>query len=196
MISLNICIVCGKEFEPRPEYKEKKTCSYWCYCQWAKDNIPQGFKDTQYKKGDTPFNKGVPIDEWMSEESQKKCSKTHIQHQETASSPLSKEEGRYLPYNTLRKGTVVKRSTTHKVGKNKGKIETQYYINIDWHGNRKPNNLYKKFLWELYNQMDLPKGYVVVTKDGDPDNLVIENLEIISRAELLRRNSEGKRKRC
>ena len=37
--------------------------------------------------------------------------------------------------------------------------------------------------------MDLPKGYIVTTKDGDPDNLVIENLEIISRRELLRRNT-------
>lgn len=150
------------------------------------------FNSKKFKKGHEAFNKGVPQDEWMSKENQEKCSKTHIQHQETATSPLSKEEGTFLPYNTLRKGTVVKRKHIHRKGKNKGKVEWEYYINIDWRGNRKPGNLYKKYLWELYNQQDLPKGYVVTTIDGDPDNLIIENLELISRAELLRRNSAGR----
>lgn len=190
---MNKCIVCGKEFEPKPEYKERKTCSYWCYCQWAREHISQGFKDNQFIKGQPSFNKGKPQKEWMSKESQKKCSKTYIQYQNTAASPLSSEEGVFLPYNTLRKGTVVKRKSTHRKGKNKGKVEWNYYINIDWRGNRKPNNLYKKYLWELHNQKDLPKGYVVVTKDGNPDNLVIENLMLISRAELLRRNNKGGR---
>lgn len=189
---LNKCIICGKLFEPPSNYKIKKTCSKECYSKYAKRHIPEGFKDNMFKKGQEAFNKGIPMNEWMSKESRDKCSKTHIQHQETASSSLSKEEGIYLPYNALRKGTIVKRSTTHKKGKNKGKTEVNYYINIDWHGNRKPNNLYKKYLWELYNQMDLPKGYVVVTKDGDPDNLIIENLELISRKELLRRNRADK----
>lgn len=188
---MNRCIVCGKMFKPKPEYKERRTCSYWCYCQWAKQNVPQGFKNNQFQKGQEAFNKGIPQSEWMSEESREKCSKTHIQYQETAASPLSKEEGVFLPYNTLKKGTVTRRKVTHKKGKNKGKTEIVYYINIDWHGNRKPNNLYKRYLWELHNQMDLPKGYVVAVIDGDPDNIVIENLELISRKELLRRNNGG-----
>lgn len=187
---MNKCVICGKEFEPPKGYTIKKTCSKECFDKLMKTiERSQEFKDRQFKKGQKAFNKGIPQSEYMTAEGIKKCSKTHIQHQETAASNLMKEEGRFLPYNTLRKGTVVKRSTTHTRGKNKGKTETQYYINIDWHGNRKPNNLYKKYLWELYNQQDLPKGYVVTTIDGDPDNLVIENLELISRAELLRRNN-------
>lgn len=189
---MNKCIICGNEFEPAKGYEIKKTCSKECYSKYMRSKISDGFKETQFRKGHKTFNKGVPQKEWMSKESQEKCSKTHIQYQENTASPLSKEEGIYLPHNTLRKGMVVKRSTTKRTGKNKGKVETNYFINIDWHGNRKPNNLYKKYLWELYNQMDLPKGYVVTTIDGDPDNLVIENLEIISRAELLRRNSGGR----
>lgn len=189
---MNKCVICGEMFEPAKGYEIKKTCSKECYSVFMRGKMSDSFKETQFKKGHKTFNKGVAQDLWMSKESQKKCSKTHIQHQPTAASPLSKEEGIYLPHNTLRKGMVVKRSTTKRTGKNKGKVETNYYINIDWHGNRKPNNLYKKYLWELYNQMDLPKGYVVTTIDGDPDNLIIENLEIISRAELLRRNSGGR----
>ena len=188
---MNKCVICGNSFEPMKGYEIKKTCSKECYSKFMRSKISDGFKKTQFLKGHKTFNKGVPQDRWMSKESQEKCSKTYIQNQPTAASPLSKEEGIYLPHNTLRKGMVVKRSTTKRTGKNKGKVETNYFINIDWRGNRKPNNLYKKYLWELHNQMDLPKGYVVTTIDGDPDNLVIENLEIISRAELLRRNSGG-----
>lgn len=190
---MNKCIICGNMFKPPSHYKDKKTCSKECYTEYLRNNISDGFKRNMFVKGQKSFNKGKPMREWMSKESMEKCSKTQIQYQEHASSSLSREEGKYLPYNTLRKGTVVKRSVTHKKGKNKGKVEWNYYINIDWRGNRKPNNLYKKYLWELHNQMDLPKGYVVVTKDGDPDNLIIENLEIISRAELLSRNSKGRR---
>lgn len=190
---MNKCIICGKMFEPPKNYKIKKTCSKECYSKYARNNTPDGFKKNMFVKGQEAFNKGKPMKEWMSKESMKRCSKTHIQHQETASSSLSKEEGVYLPYNALRKGTVVKRKHIHRKGKNKGKVEWEYYINIDWRGNRKPNNLYKKYLWELHNQQDLPKGHVVTTIDGDPDNLVIENLELISRAELLRRNSKGRR---
>lgn len=186
------CIYCGKEFEPTSEYKNRKACSRRCYIEWRRLNLSKGFTDNQFEKGHKTFNKGVPQKEWMSEESMKKCSKTQIQNQKTAASKLSEEEGRFLPYNTMQKGTVVKRATVHKVGKNKGKTEYNYFINIDWKGNRKPGNLYKRYLWELYHQQDLPKGYVVITVDGDPDNLVINNLDIISRKELLRRNNGGK----
>jgi hypothetical protein len=44
------------------------------------------------------------------------------------------------------------------------------------------------YLWETANGK-LPKGYNVVYKDGNTLNCVIENLECISDAELMERNS-------
>lgn len=38
------------------------------------------------------------------------------------------------------------------------------------------------------NGIDIPKGYIVYHKDGDMENNALCNLEIISRAELLKRN--------
>lgn len=43
-------------------------------------------------------------------------------------------------------------------------------------------------LWEEHNGA-LPKGHVVVFKDGNKKNIAIENLECISNAELMKRNS-------
>lgn len=45
------------------------------------------------------------------------------------------------------------------------------------------------FLWQEHHKKDLPKGYAIVFKDGDKTNIVIENLECLSRAELMNRNS-------
>ena len=43
-------------------------------------------------------------------------------------------------------------------------------------------------LWEEHNGK-LPKGHCVVFRDGDKQNIVIENLECVSRGELMKRNS-------
>lgn len=45
------------------------------------------------------------------------------------------------------------------------------------------------FLWQEHHKKDLPKGHAIVFKDGDKTNIVIENLECLSRAELMKRNS-------
>lgn len=42
--------------------------------------------------------------------------------------------------------------------------------------------------------INVPKGFVVYHKDGDNSNNDIGNLEVINRAELLRRNSLGRLK--
>lgn len=41
----------------------------------------------------------------------------------------------------------------------------------------------------LQNGIEVPKGYVVYHKDGDNTNNEFENLEVISRGELMKRNS-------
>jgi hypothetical protein len=43
-------------------------------------------------------------------------------------------------------------------------------------------------LWREHHG-PVPRGYVVVFKDKDKKNILIENLELITRAELMRRNS-------
>jgi hypothetical protein len=145
----------------------------------------------QFLKGNIPHNKGKKQSEWLSPEQVEKLKATYINKQ-SPTSPLSIEEGRYLPFNAKRKGTVVKRTHIHRKGKNVGKEETEYFINIDWRGNRKPNNLYKRYVWEVYHQQDVPEGYVVYIKNQKPDDIRPENLEIITRKELLLRNSAGR----
>lgn len=70
---------------------------------------------------------------------------------------------------------------------NKGAIE--YTINIDWRGNRKPHNSYKWYLWEVDNSEDRPANSVLWIKNGNADDMRVENFEVIDRAELMRRNS-------
>lgn len=45
----------------------------------------------------------------------------------------------------------------------------------------------KRRLYEQYVG-PIPEGYIVVSKDGNPDNIRISNLEAISRKEQLERN--------
>lgn len=45
-----------------------------------------------------------------------------------------------------------------------------------------------RLIWEDSNG-PIPAGSVVVFRDGDRENLLIENLELVTRGELLRRNS-------
>lgn len=185
---MNKCIICGKKFTPKKEYTERQTCSKECWNEFKRQTVSDKFLDNSFKKGDTPFNKGIPQKEWMPKESREKCSKTHIQYQDNCKSPLSEIEGRYLPHNTNQKGTVVRRKHIHKKGRFKGKVEYEYYINIDWRGNRKPNNLYRRYLWEYYHQQDIPKGMVVYAKDGNSKNMTPDNLILITRGDLAKLN--------
>lgn len=184
----NECVVCGTQFKPSKQYPERKTCSDECLRIHMKNLTSEAFLENSFEKGNEPFNKGLPQKEWMSKEAMEKCSKTYINKQTSGMSKYAFEENRFLPHNTYQKGTVTRRIVRHKKGKNAGKTEINYYINIDWKGNRKPNNLYKRYLWEVYHQQDIPKGYVVYMIDQNPDNLDINNLKIISRAELAKLN--------
>jgi hypothetical protein len=50
---------------------------------------------------------------------------------------------------------------------------------------RRPRKIYEEFIGAI------PKGYVVVHRDGDRYNDSPDNLEVISRAENLKRNRHG-----
>jgi hypothetical protein len=43
-------------------------------------------------------------------------------------------------------------------------------------------------LWEAVNG-PMPKGHALIFKDGDKKNITLENIELITRADLMRRNS-------
>jgi hypothetical protein len=145
-----------------------------------------------FTKGRIPFNKGMKQTEWLNDEQINKLKETYIHKQKTKAYGLIQEEGRFLPHNTKAKGTITLRTHVHRVGRNRGKVETEYFINIDWKGNRKPNNLYKRYVWEVAHQQDVPKGYVVYIKNQKKDDIRTDNLELITRKELLKRNSVGK----
>ena len=48
--------------------------------------------------------------------------------------------------------------------------------------------LYHRYLWEKENGT-IPKGYLLVFKDGNKQNVVIENLELITMKENMKRNA-------
>lgn len=82
------------------------------------------------------------------------------------------------------KGTI-SQYTRHR----RGRVEVVVEINVDWHGGRKPHNNYAWYLWEVENQEDRPPGIVLLRVNGIQDDIRLENLQPITRAELLRLNS-------
>lgn len=61
--------------------------------------------------------------------------------------------------------------------------EKYYYIRIS----KAKWVLYQRYLWEQKNGK-IPKGMLIIFKDKNPLNCVLENLEMISRIENMERN--------
>ena len=114
-----------------------------------------------YKKGNVPHNKGVKMDEYLSEESIKNVKKTQFKKGEEHEGPnhISWVDG------------------LHHM--------TKDCVHV-WTGNgtsvRRPKMVYEKHFGPI------PKGYIIYHIDGNKDNDDPNNLEAISRAELLSRN--------
>lgn len=127
---------------------------------------------SRFKPGHKPHNAGKSWDEWLSKEAQEAIIEKSVF-----------QKG-HIPQTQRAKGTV----TRHERVRKDGTHEVMYTINIDWKGRRHTKYSYKRYLWEIQNQRDLPEGYVLWAINGDQDDIRIENLELISRGELVRRN--------
>lgn len=126
--------------------------------------------DSRLKKGNIPSNKGKKWDEYLPKDIQERCRKGTF------------KKGQ-IPPNKLEVGAITTRSYGSRGGRKKYKVK---FIktglgNLDW----QPLHL---FNWNAAG-LDIPEGYVIAFKNGDVMNTELENLEIISMAENMKRNT-------
>jgi hypothetical protein len=118
---------------------------------------------TRFIKGDKPFNAGMKKDQFMSSGTIEKF----IKNQFTKG---------HLPHNTKSNGAISFRKD--KMGNTYKFIRT---------GLGKWQHLHV-FNW-IREKGNIPKGYIVIFKNGDKMNCHIENLELITRKENMSRNT-------
>lgn len=116
-------------------------------------------KKTMFKKGLIPYNKGKKQSEYMSAEAIERNKATHF------------KKG-HIPANTKYDGA----ERVNKYGYIEIRIRQGKYV------------LKHRKIWEEYHG-EIPKGHIIIFKDNNPKNCVIENLEMISRAENAIRNN-------
>lgn len=129
--------------------------------EWHKNNIPQAFIDNQKKKGDIPHNKGVP----MSKEKYDRCRRTMF------------KKG-HRPHNTNKEGDgaiTLRNKENYKARVFNIRISAGKWVPLH------------RYIWEQVHG-PIPKGFIVAFKNGYTD-CRIENLELMSRADNMRRNS-------
>jgi len=145
------------------KYNLQKSEAFYASRKSGRDNCKKG-EDFRFSKGHEPWNKG------------KKIGNGHA----TAAMKKTQFKKGNLPYNTLEDGAI---SWRERIKKN-GRHERNYFIRIS------------KGRWELLNRHiwreahgEIPKGMIIAFKDGNPKNCVLENLEMITRGENMRRNT-------
>lgn len=126
--------------------------------------VEQRKKANQKKPGNIPFNKGKKQTEYMSAEAIEKSKRTRF------------KKGQ-LPHNTKHNGAIVTRKDNNGI--------YYQYIRI------------KKGVWELLHRHvwqcengPIPNNKIVVFKDGNQNNVELNNLELISKNENMLRNSK------
>ncbi|MCM8906792.1 HNH endonuclease signature motif containing protein [Tenacibaculum finnmarkense] len=127
--------------------------------------INRRISDSRKKKGDVPFNKGKKQNDYMTTEAIQRSKKTRF------------KKGQ-LPHNTKVKesGVIVKRIDNRGVFYSYIKIK-----HSKW-------RLLHRVLWEESNG-EIPKDCVLIFKDGDSSNVVLENLKLITKIEHMYNNS-------
>jgi hypothetical protein len=125
--------------------------------------IKRGFyKDAGFKKGNVPHNKGKRQTEWMTKEGMARLHATQYQKGNR-------------PWHTHNPLDIVK-------WEKEGKAVLVIYLDVN---KRMP---LQRYIWEQNNGA-IPRGHKIVFKDRNPFNCNLDNLEIVSDAELMIRNS-------
>lgn len=128
----------------------------------AKRFVPGHTKRDGYQ----PHNKGKKRSEWMTEDQIEKIKKTQF------------KKGR-KPDHAVEIGSIIIRMNQYKKSYKWIKISKKEWI-----------PLHHKIWQDTYG--DIPDQYVVKFKDGNSMNVVIENLEIITKSELVEINRDSK----
>ena len=130
--------------------------------QKNKLGLTSGIVGGQFQKGQTPFNKGKTWNEYMSREGQKNSSKTQFQKNNI---PLATK-----PVGAERKDKD-------------GYIEIKIAMPNKW-------QLKQRYVYE-HTYGKIPKGYNVIFANGNKYNFDLDNLILVSNAELLIMNRRG-----
>lgn len=128
-------------------------------------------RSTQFPKGHVPANKGLRRPGWapgrMAETQFRKGERRGVAAEN------------YCPLGTIR---------TDPEGYQRIKVRDALAGEPTGFGNTKVWPLLQRHIWEQ-NHGPIPPGHTVVFRDGNRANCDIANLELISRAELMRRNT-------
>lgn len=130
------------------------------------DIILKRKQSSQFKANNSPFNKGMKQQEYMSKEAIKRTKATRFKPNHVPAST-----------NKIGNGAVVWR-------KERAHGKSYQYIRIDlgvW-------ELYHRHLWQARHG-PIPKDQIVIFIDGDTKNVNINNLKLISKRENMYRNS-------
>ena len=125
---------------------------------------PEVGEPYRFKPGHVPFNKGLRRPGW----SPGRMAETQFKKGEMAGAARKK----WKPIGTRRFSE-------------EGYLEVKFREREGRHGNWKGVHT---ILWEEKHG-PVPKGYALAFKDGDKTHIRLDNLELISRADLMRRNS-------
>jgi hypothetical protein len=128
------------------------------------DEIKAGFiEGSFYKKGLTPINKGRKMIEWANAEAIQKIKSTQFKKGHT-------------PKNTLFDNAVVKRKDKTGIIYLYVRVSLSFWMPL------------QRYVWEQVHGQ-IPKAHNIIFKDRNTLNCNLDNLEMISNADLLNRNS-------
>lgn len=139
---------------------------------WA-NGRHEGSRAAHFKKGQTPFNKGRPMAEWMPADARQKCSRTQFRAGQLSGSA----KHNWVPVGTekIREGQLCRKVTD----------DPAVYPAARWQP-------VSRLVWEAEHG-PIPPGHVVRFRDGmattHRDSITLDRLELVTRAENMRRNS-------